>query len=280
MKPKQVKKASGKVEIYQAEKLQKSIQNVGLSEQEAIDSIGELEQRKRKNGITTRQLHYETFQLIRKRSNAAAARYNTKKAVSELGPSGYPFERFFGAILSQLGYKTDIGIILQGNCLTHEVDVLADKGDDRMMVECKFRNRAYHKIDSKTALYVQSRFQDLSRAWRHQEDIPKNHIACIATNTRFSEDAIKYGDCMQMLLVSWDYPKTKQNLKHLIDDTGMYPLTCLTTLTKAEKQTLLNKEFVLVKELLNNDAAFKSLNITTRKLNKVKKEIKALCELI
>jgi hypothetical protein len=277
MKPQQIKKASGKIEDYEVGKLKKSIRNVGLSEQEAVEIIEEFEDRKRKNGISTRQLHYETFQLIRKRSNASAARYNIKKAVSELGPTGYPFERFFGAILSQLGYRTEVGILLAGNCLTHEVDVLADKGNDRIMVECKFRNRDFHKIDVKIALYIQARFQDLSKKWRHQEGVPENHIACIATNARFSEDAIKYGDCMKMLLVSWDYPKTKQNLKNLIDDTGMYPLTCLTTLTKAEKQALLNKEFVLVKELLNNDKAFEHLQITNRKFSKVKKEIQALC---
>jgi hypothetical protein len=278
MKPQQIKKASGKIEDYKVAKLKQSIKNVGLSEQEANEIIEEFEDRKRKHGISTRQLHYETFQLIRKRSNASAARYNIKKAVLELGPTGYPFERFFGAILSQLGYKTQVGVLLEGNCLTHEVDVLADKGNDRIMVECKFRNRDFHKVDVKVALYIQSRFQDLSRKWRNEEDVAENHIACIATNARFSEDAIKYGDCMQMLLVSWDYPKTKQNLKNLIDDTGMYPLTCLTTLTKAEKQALLSKEFVLVKELLNNDKAFEHLRISNRKLSKVKKEIRALCE--
>ncbi|NJN77693.1 MAG: hypothetical protein HC803_04655 [Saprospiraceae bacterium] len=81
-----------------------------------------------------------------------------------------------------------------------------------------------------------------------------------------------------MLLVSWDYPETKQNLKNLIEDTGMYPLTCLTTLTKAEKQALLNKKFVLVKELLNNETAFEHLQISNRKLSKVRKEIRSLCE--
>jgi glutaredoxin-related protein len=36
-------------------------------------------------------------------------------------------------------------------------------------------------------------------------------------------------------------------------------------------------EFVLVKELLNNDKAFEHLQITNRKFSKVKKEIQALC---
>lgn len=275
---KNIKKLSGKVEEYQAEKLKKSIINVGLSESEAEVVVKEIEKRKQEEHITTRQLHYDTFRLIRKQSNAAAARYNLRKAVSELGPSGYPFERFFGAILSQLDYKTTVGVILQGHCLTHEVDVLADKDDNRIMVECKFKNRSNHKVDTQTVLYVQARFQDLTRHWETQENIPTNYRVCIATNTQFTTDAMKYGDCMKMLLVSWDYPNTKQNLKHLIEDTGMYPLTCLTSLTKIEKQALLNKAFVLVKDLHDNYEAFEGLNMTTRRLNKVKKEIHTLCK--
>lgn len=275
---KNIEKISGKVEKYQSEKLKKSIINVGLSESEAAAVVQEIERRKKYENITTRKLHYDTFRLIRKHSNSAAARYNLKKAVSELGPSGYPFERFFGAILSQLGYETQVGVILQGNCLTHEIDVLADKGTNRLMVECKFKNRPNHKVDTQTTLYVQSRFQDLSQYWATIEDVPKNHRVCIATNTQFTSDAIKYGNCMKMLLISWDYPKTEQNLKHLIEDTGMYPLTCLTTLTKIEKKALLDKKFVLVKELHHNYTAFEGLNITNRRLSKIKKEVEALCK--
>ena len=274
---KHVKKNTGKTEEYQPNKLQQSIENVGLSPKDAKNVVKEIERRQSIEHISTKKLHYDTFRLIRKRSNAAAARYNLKKALSELGPSGYPFERFFGAILKELGYKVKVGIILQGDCLTHEVDVLADKEDHRMMVECKFKNRHHHKIDTQTTLYVQARFQDLSKKWFFAENIPVNHRVCIATNTGFTTDAMKYGKCMNMLLISWDYPNTKQNLKYLIEDTGMYPLTCLTSLTKNEKKDLLNKNLVLVKELQHNVTVFNSLNITNRRLNKINKEINSLC---
>lgn len=275
---KHIKKNSGEIEKYQAKKLQKSIENVGLSTKEAANLVQELEQRQSNQKISTRKLHYETFRLIRKRSNAAAARYNLKKAVSELGPSGYPFERFFGELLKALGYKVKVGTHEQGDCLTHEVDVLADKEDYRLMVECKFKNRANHKIDTQITLYVQARFQDLSKKWLFTEGITDNHSVCIATNTGFTKDAIKYGKCMNMLLISWDFPNTKQNLKHLIEDTGMYPLTCLTSITKQEKQALLSKKYILVKDLHQNIQAFDDLNITNRRFNKINKEINSLCK--
>lgn len=275
---KNIHKKSGKTEVYKAQKLLESIENAGLTTAEAKVIVKEVEKRQANKNISTRKLHYDTFRLIRKQSNAAAARYNLKKAVSELGPSGYPFETFFGAILEALGYKIQVGTHQVGHCLSHEIDVLADKEDYRLMVECKFKNRPNHKIDIQTTLYVQARFQDLSKKWLFTENMTDNHRVCIATNTSFTTDAIKYGKCMNMLLISWDYPKSKQNLKHLIEDTAMYPLTCLTSLTIHEKNELLKNNIVLVKELHNNTELLKNLHITNRRLSKILKEIKTLCD--
>ena len=60
----------------------------------------------------------------------------------ELGPSGFPFENFIGHIFRHDGYSTDVGVIMQGNCVTHEVDVLACKDDRCYIVECKYHNQA------------------------------------------------------------------------------------------------------------------------------------------
>jgi len=72
----------------------------------------------------------------------------------ELGPTGYPFERFIGAILEHQGYRVEIGIFAKGHCVMHEVDVIADMDDLRYMVECKFHNRQAHNSDVKVPLYT------------------------------------------------------------------------------------------------------------------------------
>ena len=38
-------------------------------------------------------------------------------------------------------------------------------------------------------------------------------------------------------MLGWDYP-VKGSLKNLIDALGLYPITCLTSLTKKEKQNI------------------------------------------
>ena len=45
----------------------------------------------------------------------------------ELGPSGYPFERFIGAVMKSMGYQTSVGRIVSGRCVTHELDVIGRK---------------------------------------------------------------------------------------------------------------------------------------------------------
>ena len=54
------------------------------------------------------------FNLLKGKSKHVAAKYHLKGAIMELGPSGYPFEKFVAAILSHQGYKVQIGQIVKG----------------------------------------------------------------------------------------------------------------------------------------------------------------------
>ena len=81
----------------------------------------------------------------------------------ELGPAGYPFERFIGAILEHQGYHVEVGQLVKGYCVRHEVDVIADRDDRRYMVECKFHTRQAHNSDVKVSLYIHSRFNDIRK---------------------------------------------------------------------------------------------------------------------
>ena len=67
----------------------------------------------------------------------------------------------------------------------------------------------------------------------------------VVTNTRFTEDALQYGNCCGLYLLSWDYPKN-DGLKDRIDRLGLYPITVSTLLTNREKQFLLSRDIVLV----------------------------------
>ena len=49
----------------------------------------------------------------------------------DLGPTGYPFEDYVAEILKTEGYQTQVRQVLEGNCVSHEIDVIAQKKTKR-----------------------------------------------------------------------------------------------------------------------------------------------------
>jgi hypothetical protein len=101
-------------------------------------------------------------------------------------------------------------------------------------------------------MYILSRFNDLKsqRLAIFEEDNVLDNCFII-TNNRFTADAIQFARCSNISLLSWDYPDN-ENLRDKIDRSQLYPVTCLTTLTLAEKDRLMNVGIILVKELLED----------------------------
>ncbi|MEZ4963318.1 MAG: restriction endonuclease [Saprospiraceae bacterium] len=272
-----ITKASGETVPFSAEKLRRSLRRAGAGE-EVMDSIEKEIGQRLYPGITTSEIYRQAFSMLRKASAHLAAKYKLKKALQELGPSGYPFEKYVGEILKHEGYKTMVGQIVQGHCVQHEVDVIASKDDQHFMVECKFHSDQVRKCDVKIPLYIHSRFLDVEKAWEQRPGHGhKFHQGWVVTNTRFTTDATQYGTCTGLNLVSWDFPK-KGSLRERIDGSGLHPITCLTTLTKKEKQQLLDKGIVLCQELCQNEKLLKEIGVQPARENKVMEEAKLVCE--
>jgi Holliday junction resolvase len=195
----------------------------------------------------------------------------------ELGPSGYPFEKFIGEILKQQGYSVTVGVIVKGRCVYHEVDVIAEKDHHHFMIECKYHNQPGTVSNVKIPLYIQSRFKDIEQQWLQLPDhANKFHQGWVVTNTRFTDDAIQYGNCVGLHMMGWDYPR-KHSLKAQIDMLELYPITCLSTLTKIEKQQLLDKNIVLCKEICDHEYHLSDIGIKPSRIPKILAEGHQLC---
>ena len=247
--PFQIRKSSGESELFSLEKLRHSLLKSGAAPETVEDVLLEIE-RDLYSGIRSRTIYKKAFSLLRRHHKVQAARYQLKRAIMELGPSGYPFENYIGELFRGRGYEIRVGVTLQGRCVRHEVDVVAENETELVLVECKYRNTPGFKCDVKIPLYVQARFQDIEYEWRK---IPANHQrqfrGWLATNARFSGDAIQYGECAGLTLIGWDHP-ARHSLRHWIDQSRLYPLTALIGLSKSEKQHLLEKDWVLARDLL------------------------------
>ncbi len=274
-----VTKASGETAPFIEEKLRKSLLRSGADETQ-VDIILKDISGKLYQGISTKKIYRLAFDDLKNNSKHLAARYHLKKGIMELGPSGYPFEKFIGELLSQQGFQTSVGVIVKGKCVNHEVDVVALANQHHFMIECKYHNQQGIMCDVKIPLYIQSRFKDVEAEWiKLPEHDKKIHQGWVVTNTKFTTDAIQYGNCAGLKLLGWDYP-VKKSLKDLIDDYGLYPITCLTTLTRVEKQRLLDQKIVLCKEVCSNKKLLYDIGLNETKVKKVLEEGNQLCNRI
>jgi hypothetical protein len=272
-----ITKASGEIVQFSERKLRSSLQRAGATDEQADRVMDEISNRLFK-GISTKKIYRIAFNILRESSQHLAARYHLKRAIMELGPSGYPFEKYVGEILHQQGYKVAVGEIVQGQCVKHEIDVIAEMDHHHFMIECKYHNQPGTICDVKIPLYIQARFKDVEAQWlKLPGHGTKFHQGWVVTNTRFSSDAIQYGNCVGLHLLGWDYP-IKGSLKDLIDKLGLYPITCLITLSKAEKQHLLERKIVLCKEICDNIQYLVQAGVNPSRIKSVLEEVTQLCQ--
>jgi Holliday junction resolvase-like predicted endonuclease len=272
-----IAKNNGEIEIFSFDKLKRSLKRSGASNDEA-DLIIERLRYDLFDGMTTKEVYKLAFQLLKKLDLAYASKYSLKKAVFDLGPSGYPFEKLVSALLKQKGFNTEVSVILNGECVTHEIDVLAKKDGLAYAIECKFHSNSKTVSNIKVPLYINSRFLDIQKVWNNSDKPIKLEQGWLITNTRFTKDAIDYGKCVGLHLMSWDYPKGN-GISNNIDKFGLYPITALTVLKKYEKKQLIERDIILIKELLEESHVMKEMKIPDKRIVIIKSLIKKLCKL-
>ncbi|MDO8492298.1 MAG: restriction endonuclease [bacterium] len=273
-KPLLITKENGELERFDAGKLIFSLHRSGASDK-AVNQIirhirGELY-----HGISTKDIYRHAYDLLRRMEKPAALRYSLKRAVLDLGPSGFPFEDFIGEIFKAKGFTVETGVIMQGSCVPHEVDLVASNEKKFIVGEVKFHNELGMKSDLKVALYVQARVDDLKkyRAERGERQIDEGWLI---TNSKFSKMAVQYANCKGMKVLSWTYPRFG-NLQDLIEEAKIHPITALTTLTRQDKNLLLQNGIVLCKSIVENTEVFKKVGITGPKLERTIEEGRLLC---
>ncbi len=276
MSPVHVTKYSGEKELYDESKLRRSLRQAGAAPA-LIDEISKSISNELHEGISTQKIYKEAFRQLKAESERVAGRYKLKEALFELGPTGYPFERFIAELLNRLGYKTEVGVTVNGDCVSHEIDVIAQKDDSYLLVECKFHNRKENRCNVRVPLYIQSRFLDVKNNWTSQPGHKnKSHKGWVVTNTRFTSDAEVYGKCIGLKLLSWDYPKN-DGIKDLIARMNLHPITCLTSLNKEEKSQLLDKEIIFCRQIGEDKSLLQKAGINQRKINTIHKEASQIC---
>ncbi len=272
-----IEKASGEMQVFSREKLITSLRRSGADESVIMEIVKDIEGWITE-GMPTHKIYNRAFALLRRRRRTIASRYSLKKAIMDLGPSGYPFEHFIGQLFRRRGYDIEVGKIVDGNCVTHEVDVIASNENFQHLVECKFYNSPGKHAGVQVPLYIHSRVNDIVK---FRKNLPAYHNftfqGWVVTNTRFTSDALDYGLCCGLKLLSWDYP-SNNSLREIIEDMNVFPVTVLTHLTKQAKTELLNKGIVLCSQISEQPDVLDSTGLQQNKIPKVIQEVEDLSQ--
>ena len=271
-----VTKASGRTEDLDTGKLLESLLRAGADREQAgviIDNIlGEIPRY-----TNTRKIYSLAMKYLRQINHATGLRYSLKRAIFRLGPSGYPFEKYVGELFRHHGYRTENGLVLEGRCVKHEVDVLASNEGELSFIECKYHNRAGNSTDVKVAMYIHARFQDLGPLFR--EKYPAKEIkGWLVTNTRCTSDALKYAECTGLNILSWTYPG-RTSLQKMIEDKKLYPVTIMAGVSSGLLTRLFERNIILLKTLAEMEAKEigSLLSVPENKATSLKKQADALC---
>lgn len=267
-------KADGSKELFDQKKLENSLVRAQASPAHVARIIEHL-RGEIKTGTTTADLYKHAFFLLHKFEKHAAMKYSLRRALMDLGPTGFPFEKYVARIFKERGFTTLTDQIVQGGCVEHEVDVIAWNDAKLIMAEAKFHNQLGIKSDLKTALYVKARFDDLREATFFYGKRRKVDEGWLITNTKFTSTAISYGMCKGLTMVGWNFPATG-NLQQLIEDGNLHPVTCLASLTRGQAAQLISQGVVLCKELSGHNELLRNTGMSADAADAVMEEISHL----
>ena len=263
-------KANGDSQTFSESKILESIRRAGISADLQTRVLEHVKNKLREN-IPTSEIYHHITEFLENENPFAKTTYSLKHAIMELGPTGHPFEDYAASILQTQGYTTTVRSTLLGKCISHEVDVIAQKENTKVMVEVKFHNTVGIKTDVQVALYTQARFEDLQQSQSFSN-------AGLITNTKPTSDVIAYAECSGMKLLSWDYPEG-DSIRDIVNKFKLYPITVLTSLSQLQKQELLNQGIIMTSDICKNTSLLESLHLSQDEKRSVIEESQTICSL-
>lgn len=242
-------KASGEEERYSRKKLERSLKNAGVKSG-IVRNVSEGVEEKLFPGVSTKKIFDVARERILKQDLKGGTRYSLKKAIMEMGPAGYLFEKYISEVLKEYGYKTKTNQYIQGECVKHEIDVLAEKSGRIFLVEAKYNNIKGAKEDIQTIMYLHDRLFDIQKKKKNL-----NYKGWLFTNTKFTSKAIAYGKCRSIAMTGWKYSKN-ESLENVIESKKLYPVTILPAMNSFVRNKLKEADIYLAKDIVDLSADY------------------------
>lgn len=262
-------KASGQAVPFNSNKVKATCIRAGASKNLAEQVVKKVREQLR-NGMRTRDVYRMVLNALATidEGQIIKHRYRLKESIMLMGPAGFAFEIYVGKILEKYGYDVKATRSqVNGKCVKHEIDLVANLINERYMIECKYHNFPGIYTGLKESLYTHARFLDLSDAFNNE---------MLVCNTKVSDDVITYAKCIGQKLLCWRFPHDK-GLENMIEEKGLYPITILGLRTQ-ELEALSQNKFMLARDLLTADLdqLSRKTNITYTRLQRLQNIVKQI----
>jgi len=242
----------GKQEPFSFRKVYRSARRVGASRILA-KQIAQSIAKDLYSGIRTVDIFERVKKELLKEEPQAALKFDLKNSLKRLGPSGFPFEKYVGAILERSGFKIQLNQYIPGHCSSYEIDFIAKKEGVLYIGECKYRNNPGDRIHLDIALANYARFLDIQNGKFFKKLNQNIKIkSLLVTNTKLTTQAINYSGCVGVECLGWNYPKN-HGLENIIDSQKLYPITILPSLKNYIVEVFNAQNIILAEDVLKID---------------------------
>lgn len=245
-----VTKADGSRQLWVREKVVRTCLRMGANSKVAFEVAEKIEGRLY-NGISTQIILRMIFRFMRKYKPEIGRLFDLRRGLSLMNPKP-EFELFVQVLLMHNGFEVRPSQILKGKCVEHEVDAIARKEGVTYFVEAK-HHLSYHSLtgldESRIARAI---LEDVNEGFTPSRFDWKIDRAMIVTNTKYSEHAIRYGKCRNILQIGWSSPENL-GLQTMIEEKRLYPLSCLKDLSGEIRMRLVESGIVLIGQLFSEN---------------------------
>ncbi|MFX1510212.1 MAG: ATP cone domain-containing protein [Promethearchaeota archaeon] len=245
-----VVKWDGRTEEFDSTKIVRTLTRMGAPQTVAEEIADDLDDRI-EEGMTTKEIYDIAVSELETHREVVEFRRDLRDGLARIG-SGFIFEDYVRLLLEEYGYKASGNVVIQGACVDHEVDSIAERGDETVYVEIKHHSVLERYTPFEVTLSAKAKWDDLQAGCDQGLNDCTFDRVLIVTNTRLTKHAQRYAECVGIEHFGWNTPQGR-GIDWFIENKKLYPVTILRTVTDEERDVLYTHKILTLNQLVNAD---------------------------
>ena len=236
-------KANGEKEEFEKEKIIRTLSRSDVERNKAEEIAKEIEKNV-SEGDTTRYIYKLILKELDKLEPISSFVYKLREAISKI--DSLKFELYIKQVLEANGYTCIWNKVINGDCITHQIDIIAEK-DFIYFVECKHHLNHHKMFGLGGVLEIQARLEDLKDGYKKGKNKFNFKQAWLINNAKISNHAKRYAKAKNIKLTGWRFGGD-ESLEWLVQKKKIYPISVL-KIDENSKKRLFNNNILTIQDL-------------------------------